>query len=536
MADKLNTSMHGTIGGAIIIPIPSERDDHNGASSYRDRQRHMRCEGHNLPPTSQSSTLTAGISASSSAQYLHGRTNADDAFNNQTILPKRSTSVSTCCTAPQDSDHSTGNNLHADDESVSMKAMCELRNDSFDIIPPQSSRRPLCKQPRTSSLNSPAVAERRLSQDVSLNLIQPGPCGEDLCNSYSYEETISPHEDEEQTRLITKPNEYAQYAASSLHADDESVSMTAEDTDHDHMLDDLAKKAATKFFGARADQPMNDSSHSGLRSSKLVSNGPGIDPGVFAKLGLMSRKSFELYKKETKTKNKSAGRGKGMERGRRASMYDLRNDSFDIITPPLNRHPSSKKDRSSSLDSALADSDQDLVNALISSFKNAKGGKSQGDDKEPHTLLTADEKVVLTNMMKRLSQDDSPMESKRLDTKLNEDVQKEKGKDSKSFLFNSYPDVTLAKSLAGVPSSAKQEEYDSHPTPEVELNTWISDTSALSLPQFEQNNSNIPASTAMNQIEALNAICAASENETSAAKEFDDMKENAHRISLVVTR
>jgi len=393
MADhKLNTSIHGTIRGAINIPIPSERD-HNGASSYRDRQRHMRCEGHNPPPTSQSSTFTAGISASSSAQYLHGRTNADGAFNNQTIQPKRSTSISTCCTAPQDSEHSTGNNLHADDESVSMKAMCELRDDSFDIIPPQSSRRPLSKQPRTSSMNSPAVAERRLSQDVSLNLIQPGPCGEDLCNSYSYEESISPHEDEEQKRLITKPNEYAQYAASSLHADDESVSMTAEDTDHDHMLDDLAEKAATIFFGARADQPMNDSSHSGLRSSKLVSNGPGIDPGVFAKLGLMSRKSFELYKKETKTKNnKAAGRGKGMERRRRASMYDLRNDSFEIITPPLlNRHPSSKKDRSSSLDSALADSDQDLVNALISSFKNAKGGKSQGDDKEPHTLLTADE-------------------------------------------------------------------------------------------------------------------------------------------------
>ncbi|KAL7425728.1 hypothetical protein ACHAXM_000144, partial [Skeletonema potamos] len=389
----------------------------------------------------------------------------------------------------------------------------------------------------------------------------------------------------------------------SIHADDENIlSMKAENSKNDHKyLDDEAENAATSFFGARADQPMKSSIDSGLRSSKLVSNGPGIDPSVFASRGLMSRRSFERYKKELKKKVMKAassnslkciGSTKGMRRAS-TSMCDLiRNDSFEEITPSpsnkIGRSSIKQRPHSSSMNSAaVADVEHDLIATLISSFKNAHGGKSEGADKAPHdTLLTADEMVVLKNMMRRLSQGAppthfpsmqdliqrgpsendlcsssseeeslSPREDMRRPSK---DAQKdEKRKYPSALLSDSHPDASSLQSLegdtnrekgvflnevnfSGEPSSFKQ-GHRNHPIQEVELNRWQSGTSAsmLSPPQFVKDTSIGSISTGVIAIASIKPLNVsdmkrdATDIKTYGGKFVDtDMEDKAQQIQV----
>ena len=253
----------------------------------------------------------------------------------------------------------------------------------------------------------------------------------------------------------------------SLHAADDDnmpmVSKTENVVDHndeDPMeLDYAAEVAARSVFGSHADQPLTmDSSHhrsslqgslhgslhggqiSALRGSKLVSSVPGIDPSVFASRGLMSRRSFERYKKEMKNKvlkgASSNNNLKGMEfkRVRRSSMSmcDLRNETFDNTAPhpahlpsqhssfeyaPSNRQQGGPQRRSTSVEisSGAAGVDYHFIESLVSSFKKEQdsnkfnSGEQQQQSRD--TLFSTDEMVVLTNMMRRLSQDETPKTS-----------------------------------------------------------------------------------------------------------------------------
>mmetsp|Transcript_5502 Transcript_5502/g.13784 ORF Transcript_5502/g.13784 Transcript_5502/m.13784 type:complete len:1381 (-) Transcript_5502:188-4330(-) len=106
-----------------------------------------------------------------------------------------------------------------------------------------------------------------------------------------------------------------------------------EDDDASEMreLDELAENAAVSAFGADAgkvDGPM--------RRSTLVSENATIDVSWFAARGLMSRRSFERYQKEMKSKVITSASNNNLRsmnhRGsRRASisMGDLRNESWE---------------------------------------------------------------------------------------------------------------------------------------------------------------------------------------------------------------
>jgi len=386
----------------------------------------------------------------------------------------------------------------------------------------------------------------------------------------------------------------------SLHAADDDntpmVSKTENVVDHNDedpmALDYAAEVAARSMFGSHADQPLTmDSRHhrgslqgslhgslhggqiSGLRGSKLVSSVPGIDPSVFALRGLMSRRSFERYKKEMKNKvlkGASSNNLKGMDfkRVRRASMSmcDLRNDTFDNTAPhpahlpsqhssfeyvPSNRQQGRPQRRSTSVEtsSGTAGVDYHFIESLVSSFKKEQdsnklnSGEQQQQSRD--TLFTTDEMVVLTNMMRRLSQDETPKTSPanliqgdersptRLDPspsgltslihvgpkgddlcdssssesedevekfftypKPSEDSHKEKRREA----LNSYPDTNT--SVEGGSKKKQQvvlnevdfssEAIDTpsklgHPLPEVALTRDQSITSALSLPPLDRD-------------------------------------------------
>jgi hypothetical protein len=315
----------------------------------------------------------------------------------------------------------------------------------------------------------------------------------------------------------------------------------------------------------------------------------------------MSRRSFERYKKELKKKVMKAassnslkciGSTKGMRRAS-ISMCDLiRNDSFEEITPSpsnkIGRMSMKQRPRSSSMNSAaVADVEHDLVATLISSFKNAHGGKSEGADKAPHdTLLTADEMVVLKNMMRRLSQGAppthfpsmqdliqrgpsendlcsssseeeslSPREDMRRPSK---DAQKdEKRKYPSALLSDSHPDASSLQSLegdtnrekgvflnevnfSGEPSSFKQ-GHRNHPIQEVELNRWQSGTSAsmLSPPQFVKDTSIGSISTGVIAIASIKPLNVsdmkrdATDIKTYGGKFVDtDMEDKAQQIQV----
>lgn len=147
-------------------------------------------------------------------------------------------------------------------------------------------------------------------------------------------------------------------------------------------LSTRAEAAALKAFGAAATQ----SNGPVRRKSTLVANDSSIDVSWFAKNGLMSRRSFELYKKELKKESRQAGRrsttADECERPRFLSKSARGNEEFDLSVfendpPPasdvgremLKREKNQPNKRCVNKPRSLDDGLDHMVRKLVSALK-----------------------------------------------------------------------------------------------------------------------------------------------------------------------
>jgi hypothetical protein len=163
-------------------------------------------------------------------------------------------------------------------------------------------------------------------------------------------------------------------------------------------LSKLAEAAALKTFGAAATQA------NGIvrRKSTLVANDSSIDVSWFAKNGLMSRRSFEKYKKEMRQASRRKTTVDECGRPRFLSKPARSNEEFDLSVfendPPsapdvghkmLNRGknyqpPQRSVNKSRSLDDGL----DHMVRKVVSALTNQDEGQDQKKIKELSRLKT----------------------------------------------------------------------------------------------------------------------------------------------------
>lgn len=217
------------------------------------------------------------------------------------------------------------------------------------------------------------------------------------------------------------------------------------DTKDDADLSKLAELAAINAFGEAV------TAQDGMvrRKSTLVSNDSSIDVSWFASRGLMSRKSFEKYKKEMKqakrrvTVANADGTPKYLSKSvRKNEEYDLKNMApppflSAVVGKEMLKRASFRKNenvqdkpvlkrspvnRSHSLDNGMNNLVRTFISALTSKDEDNDGDKklsmlktklsdSLNGGSANHGGLNKDELEILTKMMIRLTKDGSSEES-----------------------------------------------------------------------------------------------------------------------------
>ena len=228
-----------------------------------------------------------------------------------------------------------------------------------------------------------------------------------------------------------------------------SLSMSLEQREDETDLSKVAEAAAYDAFEAAA----AERDGMVLRKSTLVSNDSFIDVSWFAKNGLMSRRSFEKYKKEMKQSRRRKTMIDEDERHLFPSRSARKNEEFDIsklddLTPPfasdagrmiLNKQKKEKKKEplsrpihvSRSLDGGLDD--------MVRGFISALSKQDQVEDKEKQmsrlnaklsesitngdaTVMSKEEIDQLTKLMIKIVK--QPSKSKKFRKKQEEPTKK----------------------------------------------------------------------------------------------------------------
>lgn len=228
-----------------------------------------------------------------------------------------------------------------------------------------------------------------------------------------------------------------------------SLSTSLEQREDETELSKVAEAAAYDAFEAAAAQ------RDGMvrRKSTLVSNDSSIDVSWFAKNGLMSRRSFEKYKKEMKQSRRRKTMIDEDERPLFPSRSARKNEEFDIsklddLTPPfasdagrviLNKQKKEKKKEPLSRPILVSRSLDGGLDDMVRGFISALSKQDQVEDKEKQmsrlnaklsesitngdaTVMSKEEIDQLTKLMIKIVK--QPSKSKKFRKKQEEPTKK----------------------------------------------------------------------------------------------------------------